>query len=466
MRRYLLSAVMIALMGWIAWESAPSQTPSDVIERCSPAVVKIEAKISIKEGKLPDYFKEPFEEFFKKEPGEIFRFQIPSPKPRGKEVIPKSISLGSGFLIDDEGHMVTDYNLIERAEDIKVTLSNGREVKAEVVGSDDVSGVAVLKVDPDELGDIEPLQLAETESLKPGQTVIALGHPKGMDLSASMGIISGLDRNVGKLPPGLIQTDALIRQGMTGGPLLNMEGKVVGMNIAAEVKIPEGLGFGFAVPADTIKRVSESLIRSGSVRRGYLGVYISSIDADLAKKLKLESREGVLITEVISGSPAENAGFKNGDVVVEVNGVKVKGPPQFQRLIFNTEPGTELNMKVIRDGKEIELKVKIGERAGEGKSPGLFAWRGISLQEMTDELAKRFGYEGEEGVLVANVKPGSPGYEAGIQPGDLITDVEREPVRSIDQFKERVKGLEGDVLLHLRRGKGALFVVVKPEEKQ
>jgi len=451
--------MMIALMGWIAWGSALSQTPSDVIERCSPAVVKVEAKISVKEEKLPDYFKEPFEEFFKK-PGEIFRFQIPSPKPHGGEEIPKPISLGSGFLIDGEGHIVTDYNLIERAEDIKVTLSNGEEVKAEVVGSDDVSGVAVLKVNPDELDDIEPLQFAETESLKPGQTVIALGHPKGMDLSASMGIISGLDRNVGKLS-GLIQTDALIRQGMGGGPLLNMEGKVVGMNIAAEVKRLGGFGFGFAVPADTIKRVSESLIRSGTVRRGYLGVYISSIDADLAKKLKLGSREGVLITEVMPGSPAEKAGFKNGDVVIEVDGVRVKGPTQFRQLILNTEPGTETNMKVIRDGKEIELKVKIGERAGEGKTPSLFTWRGISLQELTDELAKRFGYEGEEGVLVANVKSGSPGYEAGIQPGDLITDVERKPVSSIDQFKERVKGLKGDVLLHLRRGKGALFVVVK-----
>ena len=171
--------------------------------------------------------------------------------------------------------------------------------------------------------------------------------------------------------------------------------------------------------------------------------------------------EPPIIGFVYPGSPAEKAGFKNGDVVIEVDGVRVKGPTQFRQLILNTEPGTETNMKVIRDGKEIELKVKIGERAGEGKTPSLFTWRGISLQELTDELAKRFGYEGEEGVLVANVKSGSPGYEAGIQPGDLITDVERKPVSSIDQFKERVKGLKGDVLLHLRRGKGALFVVVK-----
>ncbi|HID55705.1 TPA: PDZ domain-containing protein [Candidatus Poribacteria bacterium] len=459
MRQNLLSIIVIALIGWIAWESALSQTPSDVIERCSPAVVKIEAKGKIKEGKLPDYLKEPFEEFFKREPGEIFRFRIPSPKPYGETMI----SLSSGFLIDGEGHIVTSCILIGKRKDINVTLSNGREIKAEVVGSDDVSGVAVLKVNPDELGGIEPLQFAEAESLKPGQSVIALGYLMNMGLSASTGIISGLDRSAGKFS-GLIQTDALIRQGMAGGPLLNMEGKVVGMNIAVEERSKD-LGFGFAVPADTVRRVFESLIRSGRVRRGYLGVYISSIDADLAKKLKLKSREGVLITEVISGSPAERAGFKNGDVVLEVDGVKVKGPAQFQRLILNTEPGTELNMKVIRDGKEIELKVEIGERSGGGKSPGLFTWRGISLQEMTEELAKRFGYEGEEGVLVSNVKPGSPGYEAGIQPGDLITEVERKPVKSIDQFREKVKDLKGDVLLHLRRGKGALFVVVKPEEK-
>jgi serine protease Do len=455
MRRYLLLGFILVLVSAVAWGESLSDSISDIVERCSPAVVKV-----LVEGKgkpqpnPPEFFKDPFFEWFFDKKGKNV------PKHRDELRIFRTKSLGAGFLIDGEGHIVTAHRLVEKAERIKVSLTDGDELKAEVVGWDDVSGVAVLKVDADKVGHIRPLELSDSISLRVGQFVLALGYPRGLDLSASIGIVSGLDRNIGEFS-GLIQTDALIQPGMGGGPLLNLEGKVIGMNLILFAEEFDGR-FGFAVPAKSIKRVSSSLIQSGTVRRGFLGVYMSPVDRDLAKKLKLKGRRGVLITQVMPNTPAEKAGFKKGDVIVEVDGIKVKNPNQFRNLILNTEPGTELHMKVIREGKEMELTVEVGERTEEAEIPELFTWRGISLQDLTDELAERFGYKGEEGALVANVKPGSPGDEAGIKPGDLITEVEREPIKSVDQFREKVEELEGDVLLHLRRGKGALFIVVKP----
>ncbi len=348
--------------------------------------------------------RDPFHDFFGKD------FDRYKQKPPEREF--KSQSLGSGVIVKVEGengYILTNNHVVENMEELKVKLGDKREYDAVIIGTDPQTDLAVVKIEAENL---IPAKMGDSDSMKPGQWAIAIGNPFGFSHTVSVGVISATGRSgVGIAQyEDFLQTDAAINPGNSGGPLVNIKGEVVGINTAIFTRTGGYQGIGFAIPVNMAKAVLRDLISTGKVTRGWLGVVIQNLDPSLAKQFDVDVTEGVLIGDVQDNSPAKDGGFKRGDIVIEYDNKEIGDLNQLRNMVAQTAVGKEVGIKVLRDGKEKMLTVKIGEQPADmfaGGQSSLGKDLGLTVQDLTEALAKSMGYEGESGVLVSSVEPGS-----------------------------------------------------------
>jgi len=435
---------------------------ASIAEQASPAVVGIKAERMVASEQYP-FFSEPFNPFENDPFNFFFRRQPRGQSPRQKQ---RQTAQGSGFIIESDGYILTNNHLVREADKVTVKLSDQREFEAEVRGTDPETDLAVLKIDAENLPMVE---LADSDKLEVGEWVIAIGNPFGLSHTVTAGIVSAKGRNIGLTAyEDFIQTDAAINPGNSGGPLLNLDGKVIGMNTAIISRTGGNMGIGLAIPINMAKNVYHQLVDSGKVIRGYLGVVPQKLTPELAKSLGLEEdTKGVVLTQVEEDSPADKAGLKHKDIIVRFNGKEVQDADSFRNNVAMFTPGTEVPVTIIRNGKKVELTVKLGNRsalyASQRSKSKTVEKLGLSVQELTDELAQRLGYQGRQGVIVSEVKAGSLADSAGIKAGMLIMEVNQKQVTTPDEFYEQVEKVadEGSVLLYLNNSRYNEYVVLR-----
>jgi serine protease Do len=431
---------------------------SELAELARPGVVNIRTVKTMKGGGrvfrhfFGDPFgqRDPFREFFgpfENEPSQEF----------------KQRSLGSGFIIDKEGYIVTNNHVIEDADEIQVRLYDGKEFEAEVVGRDPKTDLALIKI-KDATG-LKPMAMGDSDALQVGTWVVAIGSPFGLEQTVTAGIVSAKGRIIGSGPyDDFIQTDASINPGNSGGPLIDLQGKVVGINTAI---VASGQGIGFAIPINMAKDIVGQLKTKGEVTRGWLGVGIQDLTPELAEYYKIDRKEGVLVTHVFEGDPADRGGIKVNDIIIAVNGEPVGSSRELSRKIAGLGVGRKTAITVLRDGKERTVKIETAKREDQEmvarKEPESTGKLGLRVRNLDAEMASRLGYsEGEKGVLIIEVQSGSKADKAGIQQGDLIKEINRKPVRDVSEFSEQMDKIEkgGTIRLLMKRGQSG-FVAVK-----
>jgi serine protease Do len=435
---------------------------SEVSEKVKPAVVHVRA-VKIMKGEEFEKFHPPFggrelpfgEEFFD-------RFMRPR--------MPKEFrqqGFGSGVIVDSKGYVLTNNHVVEEADELFVTIGEKKEFKAKVIGRDQPTDVAVIKIEAENL---PVATLGDSDKIKIGDWAIAIGNPFGLSQTVTAGIISATGRSrVGIADyEDFIQTDAAINPGNSGGPLVNLRGEVIGINTAIFTRTGGYQGIGFAIPINMAKTVMKSLIETGKVTRGWLGVAIQDVTEDLAKSFNLSTTQGTLVSDVTPNSPAEKAGMLRGDVIVEFEGREIRDMSHLRNTVAQTPVGKVAKVKVLREGKPVELAVTIGEQPADLFAKGGPAEPtkdfGMTLDTLTPEMSKRFGYEGEMGVVVMDVEPGSVAERAGIQSGDLIKEVNRERVHNLQEYRVVVSKMPADkgLLLLVKRGNFTRYVLVQP----
>lgn len=378
-------------------------------------------------------------------------------------------SMGSGFIVSTDGYVLTNNHVVEGADEIIVRLSDRREIPAELVGTDPRSDMAVLKIEDED--DLPVVQVGESENLQPGQWVFAIGSPFGFDYTVTAGIISAVGR---ALPSEnyvpFIQTDVAINPGNSGGPLFNMDGEVIGINSQIYTRSGGFMGVSFAVPIDQAMNVFEQIRDKGTVSRGWLGVLIQEVNRDLAESFGLSRPRGALVAEVVPDSPAEDAGLKSGDIILEYNGSQVNLSSDLPPMVGRTPVGETATLEVLRQGKRIDVDVKIGRLPGddEGGQPAAPQGTdteggklGMTVRPLPAEVMKSMGID--HGVLVANVAAG-PALNAGIRPNDVITELNRQEISSVDEFRRVVEQLPENEPVSVRvvRQGRAIYLVMKP----
>ena len=400
---------------------------------------------------------DPFNEFWRRFFG--------GPLPRGPQ---RQRSLGSGFLIDSDGSILTNNHVVENASKIVVKLADGdQEYEAKVVGRDPKTDIAVIKINP-KTSLPGPATLGDSDKLEVGEWVVAIGNPFGLDSTVTAGIVSAKGRHIGQGPyDNFIQTDASINPGNSGGPLINLRGEVIGINTAIFSRSGGNIGIGFAIPINLVKELLPQLRGKGKVTRGYLGVLIQKVTPEIAESLGLQKSYGALVANVSKDGPADKAGVKVGDVIVEFDGKEVKDSSDLPIIVARTPVDKKVRMKVLRDKKEIVLNVTVGELKDEEvvASAPEKGELGLTVQRLTPQMAESLGLEKAEGVVVTAVEPGSPADDAGIRRGDVILEVDRKAVRSVDDYKKAIAGARKGrgVLFLVRRGDNTLFLALKPQ---
>lgn len=431
-----------------------------------PAVVNISTTQQVKSrgrrgpfpfpppGPGPFGQEDPFEEFFRHFFGE-------QPPPRAQR------SLGSGFILSSDGYIVTNAHVIDGADRVTVGLSNKEDYNAKVIGVDDKTDVALIKINAPH--PLPTVPLGVSADLQVGDWVIAIGNPFGLEQTVTVGIVSAKGRVIGAGPyDDFIQTDASINPGNSGGPLLNLRGEVVGINAAIFSQSGGNIGIGFAVPIDLAKLILTQLKEKGKVTRAWLGVAIQDVTPELAQPFGLKEPKGALVAEVTPGGPADKAGIERGDVIVSFNGVSIPDSHTLPPLVAQTPVGERVEVIVLRRGAQKTFTVKLGEltdqqaEAQSGEEGGA-TW-GFSVADLTAETRRRFRLERDQrGVVVTDVVPGSPAELAGLQAGDVIEEVDRQPVDSVKAFKQALAATrEQDTLLLLvRRDDQRSFVALR-----
>ncbi len=429
---------------------------SDLVEKVRDSVVNV-STVKIVQGRDFRMFQgpmgenDPFNEFFER----FFRDQIPREH--------RQQSLGSGFVIDEEGFILTNNHVVEKTDEIKVVLSDGAEHEAEVVGRDPKTDLALIKIEADR--PLSPLPLGNSDALSVGDWVVAIGNPFGLESTVTAGIVSAKYRKIGADSyANFIQTDASINPGNSGGPLLNTRGEVVGINSAIFSRSGGSIGIGFAIPVNLAKDLLPQL-KEGRVVRGWLGVMIQQVTPELQEKLELKEQKGALVADVTPGGPADEAGMRRGDVIVLFDGKEVEEMNELPLMVGSTPVGKEVEVEVIRKGRKKTLEVEIGklDEAEQRVEPAASRTDlGMTVEEVSPEQARRFNLNVEDGLVVVGVEGNSPAAEAGIRPGDLILEVDQRPVDSLADYQDRISDYdEGDTVLFLvRRGGNTLYLTV------
>ena len=376
--------------------------------------------------------------------------------------------MGSGVIVSPDGYIITNNHVVDGASELTVTLPDKREFKAKIVGTDPKTDLAVVKINASNLPYV---RWGDSSKLQVGEYVLAVGNPFGLNSTVTLGIVSALGRGHMGITQyeDFIQTDAAINPGNSGGALVNTAGELIGINTAIVSQTGGYQGVGFAVPANMAKPVYESLVKTGKVVRGYLGVAIQELTQNLAKSFGLKQAKGALVSSVAEDSPAERAGIKQGDVIVAYQGNPIEDPAVLQREVTRTPVGTKATLKVIRDGREQEVTATIGEQSETAKvasadSSMENALAGVEVQSLDLQTARELGLHGKvQGVVVVNVEPDSLADRAGLAQGDVIKEINRQPIKSVRDYERVASNLKKDesVLLLINRRGTALFITVK-----
>lgn len=447
MKKNLLLAVITILLFMYgpASASAVPETFSGIVKLRAKSVVNISTTRIIKEKTKP------------------FTFSPDTPYSNEEKKLRRQ-SLGSGFIIDENGYILTSNHVIDRADDIRVKLWDETEYKATVVGRDPKTDIALIKVDADRPLPVAPL--GDSDALEVGDWVLAIGNPFGLGLTVTAGIVSAKGRVLGSGPyDDFIQTDAAINPGNSGGPLFNLNGEVVGISTAIFSTSGGNTGIGFAIPINLAKDILLSLKKEGFVERGWLGVTVQKVTPEIAESFGLRDRQGALVTDVTKDSPADRAGIQRGDIIVGYNGKKIEDMHELPRLVASTPVGTGVNLKIFREGKELDLNVII-EKLGKGiETPELVIEKilGLRTKTMPPAIAEQFGIRDGGAVLVLGVIDNSPAQRQNIRKGDVILEVNRKRVTSTEEMASVIKKLDkGDaVLLLMKRNAGYIYVSIR-----
>ena len=474
-------ALLLLCLTLVASESmAKAETDSDtaildksskafvnVVKRVKPAVVHIKVEKTTKAaypgGQGPDeMFNNPFfEQFF----GPQFHGQMP----RQQEF--KQRGQGSGFIISEKGLILTNNHVVEDADVIKVILSDNREFVAKVVGTDPQSDVALLKIDDPE--NLPVLPLGDSSALEVGEWVIAIGNPFGLDQTVTVGVVSATGRSSVGISEyeNYIQTDAAINPGNSGGPLINAHGEAVGINTALFSRTGGYMGIGFAIPINMAKSIEDQLQKKGKVTRGWLGVAIQNVDKDLAESFGLQKAEGILVSEVTKDSPASGAGLQRDDIILRLNDTVLKDSSDLRNRVALLPVDSKATLDILRDGREKKVQVTIGEQPSNFSSVATgtalkgketLDKYGLTMQELTPELADKFEYKSKSGLIISDVQSGSPADFAGLKPGYLVEEVNKVKVQSLNDLKKALGqgGTSGKILLRVRFGDYSTYVVL------
>ena len=433
----------------VSVEGAEMPTLAPMIEQVAPAVVNIATSGSVE----VQSFRNPFmdDPFFRR----FFEGAPDQPQRRNTQ------SAGSGVIVDARrGYVVTNAHVIENADEITVTLQDDRTFSAEVIGTDPASDIAVIKIEPDDLAEIP---FSDSEQARVGDFVVAIGNPFGLGHTVTSGIISALGRS-GLNPNGyedFIQTDASINPGNSGGALVNLRGELVGVNSAILTRSGGNIGIGFAIPTNMIKSVMDQLLEFGEVRRGLLGVNIYTVTPDIAKAYGVDEIGGALVSQVVPGSAAEQAGVEAGDIVTQVNDEKIKSATELRNAIGLQRAGSKVRLELVRDGKTRNVTAVLGETAVQAEPvTAVEIHQGLAGAELTDADPNDPDAGGLEGVLVSAVAEGSPAAQRGLRPGDVIIAVNRRRVDGVDAIREIAEGSQS-LLLNIRRGSTALLLPIR-----
>ena len=432
---------------------------ADVAEKSKSAVVNISTTKTVRSSgnfRMPFNELSPFDRYFG---GDDFfeRFFGDVPQREFKQK-----SLGSGFIISTDGYIFTNNHVVEKSDKIRVKLSDGREYDAQIIGRDAQTDIALIRIKPSER--LPVAEIGDSDKLRVGDWVLAIGNPFGLEQTVTAGIVSAKGRVIGAGPfDNFIQTDASINPGNSGGPLFNMEGKVIGINTAI---VAQGKGIGFAVPINMAKGMLSDLKGKGKVTRGWIGVSVQDVTDDIALSFKRKDRSGAIVADVVPGDPADKAGLMAGDIILEVNDTKIKDTHELLVLIASFRAGDRVRVKALRDGREQLFTIIVAERKDHMES----AWSsstgpgfGISVRDITPEIAKYLGLKETKGVIVDEVEPGSPADEVGLHTKDIILQVNKTPVSTVKEYQRELDKVDstGNVLLLIKRGKTTFFVVVK-----
>jgi len=442
-----------------------------VVKAVMPAVVNISTSRVVKTPQAPEGM--PFggdEEFFRRFFGDEFFRRFHAPRNRREN------SLGSGVIVSNDGYIITNNHVIAKADEIKVLLSDKREFTGKVVGTDPKTDIAVIKIDGK---DLPTIPWGNSDKLDIGEYVLAIGNPFGLNQTVTLGIVSAVGRaNVGIADyEDFIQTDAAINPGNSGGALVNARGELVGINTAIFSRSGGYMGIGFAVPSNMTRSVMDSLVKDGKVVRGWLGVSIQEVNADIAKQFGIKESRGALVAEVLPDSPAAKAGFKSYDVITKFNGKDIDSPSVLRNAVAQTPVGTKVNVEVIRDKEKKTLSVKIAEQpkdmvAGDGDGDGDIAGEktdtalaGLQIRNLSPDIVRQLDLPANTtGVIVSDVNPESAAAEAGVIQGDVILEINRARVKSISDF-QRINnklGKKDSALLRINRRGSKLVILVKP----
>ncbi|MFP3983810.1 MAG: DegQ family serine endoprotease [Desulfurivibrionaceae bacterium] len=432
---------------------------ADLVDKYGPTVVNVYTTQTVEtplhQFPFPEHSEVP--EFFK-------RFfdqpDLQKKKPPRKQ---KRTSLGSGVITSKDGYILTNHHVIKNADEVNVRFNDHREYTAEIIGMDKKSDLALIKIEPDE--ELQAVNFGDSDKLRVGDWVVAIGNPFGLEQTVTAGIVSGKGRTLGASSyENLIQTDASINPGNSGGPLFTPDGEMVGVNTAIYSRTGGNIGIGFAVPINTAKHVSKQLKEHGEVIRGWLGVMIQPVDQEMANQFGLDEPKGALVGEVVSGSPADEAGIKAGDIITGFNGQEIKEMRMLPNKVAQTPVGKDAQVTVYRDGKKERFTVTIAKL--EDQEMGREATTrttqlGMSVQELTPELAESLNVDETEGVIITDVNSGSTAYLAGLRRGDIILEANRKEVNNLKDFSKAIEDSGKSVLLLIKRDNRTRFVVIR-----
>jgi len=433
----------------------------ELTRRVKPGVVNISTKKVVKGGgrvfrqfSPPSRERDLFKDFF----GEEFfnRFFGETPQ---RDLVQRS--LGSGFIIDKDG-LITNNHVIEGASEIRVRLSTEKEFDAEIIGRDPKTDLALIKIKS--WNDLPVVELGDSDKVEIGEWVMAIGNPFGLSHTVTVGIVSAKGRAIGSGPyDDFIQTDASINPGNSGGPLFNINGEVVGINTAI---VASGQGIGFAIPINVAREIIPQLKKKGKVTRGGIGVYVQKMTPELAKSFGLEKGEGALVADIIAGGAAETAGIRRGDVIIRFDGKEVHEMNELPRIVAATPVGKDVEVEILREGKPLKLKLKVGELKEEAPAPteekAQVDW-GMSVQEITPELARQLQLKETGGVIVSQVESGSPADEAGLQRGDIIQEINGQAIRKLGDYQAAIGKVKKDEVVRLlvKRGERNIYLAFR-----
>jgi serine protease Do len=432
---------------------------ADLVDSVKGSVVNISTTQTLKENPMQPFIgpNSPFHEFF----GEEFK-RFFGDVPQGQM---KTHALGSGFIISEDGLILTNNHVVEKADEIRIKTLDGKEYDAKVVGRDPKTDIALVQIKVK--GNLpKPAKLGDSEAIRVGDWVIAVGNPFGLGNTVTSGIISAKGRVIGAGQyDDFLQTDAAINPGNSGGPLFTMNGEVVGINTAI---VAQGQGIGFATPINMAKEILEQL-KTGKVIRGWLGVMIQDITPELAESFGTKATKGVIVADVVAGSPAEKGGLRRGDIVQTLNGKPVENANQLSRTVAAMKPESKVTIQVFRDGKPVTVTLTIGtmpEEAQQKKAsaPNTESALGITVQNITPELAQKLGVDEKEvGVVITDLAAGSPAAEARLHQGDIVEEVNRQKIQNIRDWKQAIEKMKkGEPLLLLvKRGANTFYVAIK-----